>query len=117
MVGLSRTALGGEDETIDLTAEPDHIEAERPLVPSGGCGRGQEAIDDKLLYRPILNILDPSRVEIFDQRLLGWHLHDIEPQCLAAALLHAEHRLCGVIQHEAFRRHESETQLGMDETT
>ena len=53
--------------------------------------------------------------EIIGQLLVGGNAHDIEPQREFAAVLHAEHRLRRVLEHEAFGRGEGEAELRMQE--
>src|SRR5690348_17911517 len=55
---------GGEDEAIDVAAEADGVEAERPVVALGERGRGRQAVDLELLDRLLVDILDPARGEI-----------------------------------------------------
>src|SRR6202020_1505477 len=99
---------------VDLAAEADRIEAERPLVALGGGGRRREAVDRELLDRSRLDVLDPTGVEIFDQRLLRRDFYDIKPQRLVAGLPDAEHRLRGVVEREALRCGECEAELGVE---
>ena len=74
-----------------------------------------KAADREFADAPWIDVLDPAGDQIFRQRLLGGHAHDVEPQRLLAAFLDAEHRLRGVFQREAFRRGEGEAELGMQE--
>src|SRR5262249_481603 len=41
-IDLRARALGGEDEAIDVAAEPHRIEPKRPLVALGHCGRRRQ---------------------------------------------------------------------------
>ena len=76
----------------------DRREAELVLdTPAGAVAPGQAAV-------------------LYDgERLLGGHPHHIEPQRLAAALLHPQNGLGGVIEREALRCHEGKAELGMQE--
>ena len=59
--------------------------------------------------------LHPAGIEVVAERLLGRHPHDVEAHRLRAALAHADHRLRGVVEREAFRRLEGEAELRMQE--
>src|SRR5262249_61126955 len=58
---------------------------------------------------------DPPGVEIIGERLPRGPAHDVEPQGLAAALLDAQNRLRGVVEHESLRCQEGEAEPWMQE--
>ena len=62
-----------------------------------------------------IDVLDPAGGQIFGERLLGRHAHDVEAKRLAAAVLDAEHGLRGVVEREAVGRGEGEAELRMQE--
>src|SRR2546430_300908 len=114
-IDLRGRALGGEDEAIDVASEPHRIEPKHPLIALGGRGRRRQPVDDDLLDGFEVDVLDPAGVEVNRERLFRGHAHDIEPQGLAAALLDAENRLRGVVEHESLRRQEGEAEPWMQE--
>ncbi len=116
-IDLRRHALGREDEAIDIGAEAHGIDAEHPLVAFRHRGGGGQAVDDRILDALLVDVLDPAGVDVFGERLLSRHPHHVEAQGLTAAVLDAEHRLRGVVEREAVRRHESETELGMQKAS
>ena len=115
-VARRRHRLGGEDEAIDVAAEAQGKQPERPLLAFGGRGRHRKAVDLEFLDAAGIDILDPARLEIICQRLFGRHADKIEAHGLAAAVLEAKHRLRRIVEREAGRRREGEAKLGMLET-
>src|SRR5215472_8488916 len=114
-IDLRGHALGGEDEAIDVASEPHRIEPKHPLVALGGRGRRRQPVDDGVPDRFGVDVLDPAGAEVIRERLFRGHAHDIEPQSLAAAILDAENRLPGVVEHESLRREEGKTEPGVQE--
>ena len=115
LVGLCALVLGREDEAVDVAAEAHGVKPERPVVAARARGCRREAVDGRVLDAGLIDVLDPARLEISGQRLLGRHADDVESQGFAAAVLEAEHRLRGVVEREARRRREGEGELGMQE--
>ena len=60
-VRFGRAMLGGEDEAIDVAAEPDGIEPEIPLIAFRRRGSGRKAVDRDILQRALFDTLDPAR--------------------------------------------------------
>src|SRR5262249_50470873 len=114
-VDLRGRALGGEDEAIDVAAEPHRIEAKHPLVALGGRVRRRQPFEDDVLDGLGVDPPAPTGLEEIPERLFRGHAHDIEPQSLAAGPLDAENRLRGVVEHESLRRQESEAEPWMQE--
>ncbi len=117
LVDLRRLVLCGEDEAIDFAAEADRIKAKAPRIAIAPLPvTPSKAVDLDLFDRGGIDILDPARLQIIRSASGRRDAHDIETQGEVAAILDAEHRLRRVLQDEAIRRGEGETELRMHET-
>src|SRR4029079_5745440 len=114
-VGLLGPAFSGENKAIDVTAEAQGEEPERPAGAACGGGCRRETVDGELLDPAWIGVFHPAGLEIIGQRLLCRHAHHIQTQRFITSVLEAEHRLCGVVEREARWRHEAEAELGMQE--